>query len=219
MFSTDVCAICRDTITDQKVLPCGHVFDTDCINEWLQRSRQCPYCRAPVSSTAISNEAVIDFNREIDNILAFEEDENDEYVPSEYDENYDSDATVIEYRDDENDNVPERLSWHQPLLNESEEDDGENSSEEYQQFRLINWIHASRYSYLTEEDMVLYFTYRFPVDPEFDPVLQNFVQYQQMSPQFISEHMQSLNVGFLLLHRRDLAADIRSRLRSLYDAQ
>ena len=41
---TDDCAICMDTLANPVRLPCGHIFDRDCIATWLctQRRNTCP---------------------------------------------------------------------------------------------------------------------------------------------------------------------------------
>ncbi|KAI1086382.1 hypothetical protein F5B19DRAFT_162520 [Rostrohypoxylon terebratum] len=47
------CSICRDLqdSTDPVIMPCGHVFCSECIQQWLnivkeqQRPQHCPYCR------------------------------------------------------------------------------------------------------------------------------------------------------------------------------
>jgi hypothetical protein len=54
----DICSICREKLwkssyqdnieTSVSVLPCNHAFHEDCINQWFDIVRQCPYCRAPV---------------------------------------------------------------------------------------------------------------------------------------------------------------------------
>lgn len=51
IYDTDTCGICRDTITTetQKVLQCGHVFHTECIDEWAARIPICPFCRKIIS--------------------------------------------------------------------------------------------------------------------------------------------------------------------------
>ena len=49
---TDECAICLQDIAPHerlKQLPCGHALHAKCLRRWLQRSRQCPCCRAPLA--------------------------------------------------------------------------------------------------------------------------------------------------------------------------
>lgn len=47
MYATDICAICRDSLTQDaaKVLVCNHIFHAECIDAWTARVNQCPYCR------------------------------------------------------------------------------------------------------------------------------------------------------------------------------
>ncbi|KEG10841.1 zinc finger protein, predicted [Trypanosoma grayi] len=43
-----VCSICQDSFlagTEVCRLPCGHMFDTDCLEHWFRRTRTCPNCR------------------------------------------------------------------------------------------------------------------------------------------------------------------------------
>ena len=41
-----VCAICRDSMTVAKVLPCGHLYHLRCIRGWLEENQNsCPMCR------------------------------------------------------------------------------------------------------------------------------------------------------------------------------
>lgn len=42
------CAICQDDTINKDIvrkLKCGHTFHAHCIDRWLSKSRQCPYCR------------------------------------------------------------------------------------------------------------------------------------------------------------------------------
>ena len=46
-----MCSICRDTINSvcRKIKNCNHVFHIVCIDQWLERSVNCPLCRSVVS--------------------------------------------------------------------------------------------------------------------------------------------------------------------------
>jgi E3 ubiquitin-protein ligase RNF115/126 len=40
------CSICCEDLTDKATsLPCGHLFNLECISEWLGQHNQCPVCR------------------------------------------------------------------------------------------------------------------------------------------------------------------------------
>jgi len=40
------CTICCEDLKDKAtLLPCGHLFDKDCIMPWLTQHNQCPVCR------------------------------------------------------------------------------------------------------------------------------------------------------------------------------
>jgi hypothetical protein len=47
-----MCSICRDTINIvcRKIKNCNHVFHIVCIDQWLERSVNCPLCRGVVST-------------------------------------------------------------------------------------------------------------------------------------------------------------------------
>ena len=47
-----MCSICRDTINSvcRKIKNCNHVFHIVCIDQWLERSVNCPLCRGVVST-------------------------------------------------------------------------------------------------------------------------------------------------------------------------
>ena len=44
------CSICLENIkNDRKELSCGHLFHKGCIDLWLNKNTNCPYCRKQVS--------------------------------------------------------------------------------------------------------------------------------------------------------------------------
>ncbi|KAG0316492.1 hypothetical protein BGZ99_006862 [Dissophora globulifera] len=47
---SDDCAICRDSMTSGKILPCGHIFHLFCIRSWLEHHSSCPTCRRSLVS-------------------------------------------------------------------------------------------------------------------------------------------------------------------------
>ncbi|KAG0214033.1 hypothetical protein BGX28_002899 [Mortierella sp. GBA30] len=53
---SDDCAICRDSMTSAKVLPCGHIFHLFCIRSWLEHHSSCPTCRRSLVSQSGSND-------------------------------------------------------------------------------------------------------------------------------------------------------------------
>ena len=49
-----LCAICHDEVAAVPVVPNGchnHIFCTDCLTQWLERSKTCPTCRSPSTDT------------------------------------------------------------------------------------------------------------------------------------------------------------------------
>jgi hypothetical protein len=58
--SRDVCSICYEPIVAAEVLPCGHRFCLDCIQQWAERCRRdcrcavCPMCRATFLQSQIT---------------------------------------------------------------------------------------------------------------------------------------------------------------------
>lgn len=56
MCSSDpeVCAICKDDLplaAAARRLPCGHLYHSDCIVQWLEMRNSCPVCRSCLPST------------------------------------------------------------------------------------------------------------------------------------------------------------------------
>ena len=46
--SPDACCICLEDMKKGdivRILPCEHMFHCGCIEEWIQRSPECPICR------------------------------------------------------------------------------------------------------------------------------------------------------------------------------
>ena len=40
------CSICCEDLTDTATeLPCGHLYNKECISQWLNEHNQCPVCR------------------------------------------------------------------------------------------------------------------------------------------------------------------------------
>ncbi|KAL7868031.1 hypothetical protein SRHO_G00094150 [Serrasalmus rhombeus] len=43
--NNDDCAICWDSMTSARKLPCGHLFHNSCLRSWLEQDTSCPTCR------------------------------------------------------------------------------------------------------------------------------------------------------------------------------
>lgn len=50
------CIVCLDPLSSEKVmaLPCGHLFHSACVGDWLERHATCPECRTEITSSLIS---------------------------------------------------------------------------------------------------------------------------------------------------------------------
>jgi E3 ubiquitin-protein ligase RNF115/126 len=62
-FSEKRCPICvKDFNKDHVVLPCGHIFHSDCILSWFEKKMDCPICRIKVQwSHVLSDETHTSF--------------------------------------------------------------------------------------------------------------------------------------------------------------
>lgn len=54
-----VCGVCQDDISSYDIdkllkLPCGHIYDKECILEWFKKSCSCPICRKEFDSIEVS---------------------------------------------------------------------------------------------------------------------------------------------------------------------
>ncbi|XP_076120743.1 E3 ubiquitin-protein ligase AMFR isoform X1 [Alosa pseudoharengus] len=47
--NNDDCAICWDSMTSARKLPCGHLFHNSCLRSWLEQDTSCPTCRLPLN--------------------------------------------------------------------------------------------------------------------------------------------------------------------------
>ncbi|KAI5626955.1 E3 ubiquitin-protein ligase AMFR, partial [Silurus asotus] len=45
LANNDDCAICWDSMTSARKLPCGHLFHSSCLRSWLEQDTSCPTCR------------------------------------------------------------------------------------------------------------------------------------------------------------------------------
>ena len=41
----ECCTICIEEPDECSQLKCGHIFHTECINEWFKNHKSCPNCR------------------------------------------------------------------------------------------------------------------------------------------------------------------------------
>ena len=58
------CAICQESVTTAtRIRACGHVFHSNCINEWFTMNTRCPICRHDIRSLRTRNDSIDNVNR------------------------------------------------------------------------------------------------------------------------------------------------------------
>eukprot|EP00004_Rigifila_ramosa_P005620 TRINITY_DN1620_c0_g1_i1.p1 TRINITY_DN1620_c0_g1~~TRINITY_DN1620_c0_g1_i1.p1 ORF type:complete len:612 (+),score=113.80 TRINITY_DN1620_c0_g1_i1:215-1837(+) len=53
----DDCAICMDRMSAAKILPCGHIFHSGCLRDWLLEQNSCPTCRYSLTENRAASAA------------------------------------------------------------------------------------------------------------------------------------------------------------------
>ena len=48
IYKQSDCSICTHKLETYVSLPCGHIFHSNCILEWLEKNMSCPICRMDV---------------------------------------------------------------------------------------------------------------------------------------------------------------------------
>lgn len=70
------CAICYDLLQEPKALACGHVYDGDCIAQWVQQQRtagllaRCPTCQHPIAAEFVAR-SVLQLKNFVDRIRIY----------------------------------------------------------------------------------------------------------------------------------------------------
>ena len=73
-----ICCICQlipysDTAIEEE--NCGHLFCYICINEWLQKSQNCPFCKETISQRSVKNKNKLVYRHLINLIVLCQEDD------------------------------------------------------------------------------------------------------------------------------------------------
>ncbi|XP_051978409.1 autocrine motility factor receptor a [Xyrauchen texanus] len=70
MANNDDCAICWDSMTTARKLPCGHLFHNSCLRSWLEQDTSCPTCRMSLNINEGRREREEGQREPLDNNLA-----------------------------------------------------------------------------------------------------------------------------------------------------
>ena len=105
----DCCSIClvpyEEGVSEIRTLPCGHVFDRECIDAWFQDHVTCPTCRQDISNTAPAHDPRRRFHnhwdRNSDSLSTIEDGE--QYEDSTISTNEDSAISTGEYQEEQGD--------------------------------------------------------------------------------------------------------------------
>jgi hypothetical protein len=72
-LDADCCPICFDEyeegVSEIKTLPCGHAFDKECIDSWLEGHTTCPACRQRIENSPLSPTSEANTTQQSDSIL------------------------------------------------------------------------------------------------------------------------------------------------------
>lgn len=127
LSAESTCVICMESFDEEQTInrpPCGHIFHSDCLNQWLERSRSCPICRRnPYEILPYSTEGVVVDEENFNSTSSFSDTEFDSVsspteISVEIDDPTISDNDVCDITD-KNSNANSNLS-DQFFLTESE---------------------------------------------------------------------------------------------------
>lgn len=73
-MSAVICVICLDSFSqniENCILPCGHAFHQNCLNNWMQHKHSCPKCQGSVRNEQISR-IYLSFQNDVSIIVKLE---------------------------------------------------------------------------------------------------------------------------------------------------